>query len=206
MDARSKQTVGPEADLNRLRRRGVWLEAASMTWTVIVAAAAIAAGIVTSSAALMGLGLESAIELLAAAVVVLQLRSGRDTDESRAAGLIGITCLAGAAYLAAESIHELATHQQSAHLAVGLIISSAALVVLSVLALAKRRTGQALGSITLLADAAETALAAVAAAAALLGIGLDDWLGWWWAVPAGGLVIAVIAAFEGIQIWRHRGS
>jgi divalent metal cation (Fe/Co/Zn/Cd) transporter len=177
-----------------------------MAWTLAIAAAAIAAGIVASSIALIGLGLESAIELFAAAIVVWQLLSGRDTGENRAARLIGVTFLAGSAYLVAESIHELASHQQSAHSATGLAIASAGLVVLAVLALAKRRVGQALGSGTLLADAAETGLSACAAAAALLGVGLDDWLGWWWTVPAGGLAIAALAVAEGIQTWRHRGS
>jgi len=178
----------------------------SMVWTLALAVTAIAAGIVASSIALIGLGLESAIEMLAAAIVVWQLRSGRGTGESRAAGLIAMTFLAGAAYLVAESIHDLASHQQSAHSAVGLAISSAALVVLAVLALAKRRVGLALGSVTLCADAAETGLSAAAAAAALLGMGLDDWVGWWWTVPAAGLAIAALAAIEGIQTWRHRSS
>jgi divalent metal cation (Fe/Co/Zn/Cd) transporter len=195
----------PETDLNQLRRQGVWLEAGSMAWTLTVAAAAIAAGIVASSIALIGLGLESAIGLLVAAIVVSQLRSGRDTGKNRAAGLVAMTFLAGAAYLVAESIHELASHQQSAHSEVGLAISSAALVVLAVLALAKRRAGQALGSGTLLADAAETGLSALAAAAALLGVGLDDWLGWWWTVPAGGLAIAALTVIEGTHTWQHRG-
>jgi divalent metal cation (Fe/Co/Zn/Cd) transporter len=205
MDVRWKRTAGPGADLNRLRRRGVWLQAVSMAWTLAVAAAAFTAGIVASSIALIGLGLEAAIGLLVAAICVSQLRSGRDTGQNRAAGLIAMMFLAGAAYLAAESIHELASHQQSAHSVVGLVISSAALVVLAVLALAKRRVGQTLGSGPLLADAAETGLSALAAAAALLGVGLDDWLGWWWTVPAGGLVIAALAVIEGIHTWRHRG-
>jgi len=195
----------PEADLNRLRRRGVWLEAMSMAWTLTVAATALAAGIVASSIALIGLGLESAIGLFVAAIVLSQLRSGRNTGENRAAGLIAMAFLAGAAYLVAESIHELANHQQSAHSGVGVAISSAALVVLAVLALAKRRVGQGLGSGTLLADAAETGLSALAAAAALLGVGLDDWLGWWWTVPAGGLAIAALTVIEGTRTWRHRG-
>ena len=205
MDARWKRTADPEADLNRLRRRGVWLEAVSMAWTLAVAVAAIAAGIVASSIALIGLGLESAIGLLVAAIVVWQLRGGRDAGENRVAGLIAVMFLAGAAYLVAESIHELASHQQSAHSVVGLVISSAALAVLAVLALAKRRVGQALSSGALLAHAAETGLSALAAAAALLGVGLDDWLGWWWTVPAGGLAIAALAVIEGIHTWRHRG-
>ena len=195
----------PEADLNRLRHRGVWLEAVSMAWALAVAVAAIAAGIVASSIALIGLGLESAIGLLVAAICVWQLRSGWGTGQSRAAGLICVAFLTGALYLVAESIHELASHQQSAHSVAGLAISSAALIVLAVLALTKRRVGQALGSGALLADAAETGLSALAAAAALLGVGLDDWLGWWWTVPAAGLAIAALAVIECIHTWRHRG-
>jgi divalent metal cation (Fe/Co/Zn/Cd) transporter len=194
----------PGADLIRLRRRGVWLERTSVAWTVIVAAVAVAAGIAASSIALIGLGLDSAIELMAAAIVLWQLGGGEHGGEARAVGLIAITFLAGAAYLVAESVHELASHQQSGHSAAGVAVAAAALVVLPVLALLKRRAGRALGSRTLLADAIETALAAAAAAAALLGTGLDAWLGWWWAVPAGGLVIAALAVIESIETWRHR--
>jgi divalent metal cation (Fe/Co/Zn/Cd) transporter len=193
----------PEADLIRLRRRGVWLQRTSVAWTVTVAAVAIAAGIAASSIALIGLGLESAIEVLAAAIVLWQL-SGGDDAENRAVGLIAITFLGGAAYLLAESIHELASHHQSRHSAGGVAVASAALAGLPILALLKRRAGRALGSRTLLADAVETWLAAAAAAAALLGTGLDDRLGWWWAVPAGGLVIAALAVIESIETWRHR--
>jgi divalent metal cation (Fe/Co/Zn/Cd) transporter len=173
-----------------------------MVWTVAVAAVAIAAGIAASSIALIGLGLESVIELLAAAIVIWHL--GADAArEGRAMRLIGATFLAGAAYLSVESIRELAIHDHSGHSAVGLAVAAAALLTMPLLAFEKRRTGRALGSRTLLADAEETTLAAAAAAAALAGVGLDTRLGWWWTVPAAGLVIAALAVREGIHIWRH---
>jgi hypothetical protein len=59
-----------EAELTQVRRRGLWLEGISMPWTLTVAAVAIAAGVAASSVALVGLGLESVIELLAAAIVI----------------------------------------------------------------------------------------------------------------------------------------
>jgi divalent metal cation (Fe/Co/Zn/Cd) transporter len=170
-----------------------------MAFTVAVATAGISVGITASSVALIGLGLESAIELLAAGVVVLQLRRGRERDENRAARVIGVTFMASAGYLAGESIHELAAYEPSAHPGTGVILAAVALVVMTALALAKRRVGKALGSATMLADAAETAISAITAAAALLGIGLDAWLGWWWAVPAAGLVIAALSATEGVR-------
>ena len=84
----------------------------------------------------------------------------------------------------------------------GLAVTAAALVVMPVLAIAKRRTGQALGNRTLVADSAETAFCAFTSAAALLGVGLDAWLGWWWADPAAALVIAALAVKEGLECWE----
>ena len=70
------------------------------------------------------------------------------------------------------------------------------------LALAKYRTGQVLGNRTLIADAAESAFCAFISAAALLGVGLNAWLGWWWADPAAALVIAALAVGEGLEVWE----
>jgi divalent metal cation (Fe/Co/Zn/Cd) transporter len=195
----------PGEELGRLLRRGFWLEGTSMAWTMLVAAVAMTAGAVASSIALIGVGLESLIELVAAAIVVWQLAGvGGEDRETRAMRLIGATFLASAAYLLVESIRELAAGTHSAHSGPGLAVAVAALLVMPVLALGKRSTGRALGSRTLITDAAETALAGLAAGVALLGQGLDTWLGWWWAVPAAGIFIAVLAATEGIASWRHR--
>lgn len=191
-----------ETELTQLRRRGLWLQGISMAWTVVVAAVAIAAGIAASSVDLVGLGLESVIELLAAAIVIWQL-SGGAARESWAMRLIGVAFLASAAYLAVDSIRELAERDQSRHSTAGLVVAGAALLVMPLLALAKRRTGRALASSPMLADAEETAMAAAAAATALVGVGLDTWLGWWWIVPAAGLVIAALAATESVLLWRH---
>jgi divalent metal cation (Fe/Co/Zn/Cd) transporter len=70
------------------------------------------------------------------------------------------------------------------------------------LPIAKHRTGRALGNRALIADAAESAFCAFIAAAALLGVGLNTWLGWWLADPAAALVIAALAAREGIEAWQ----
>jgi len=81
-------------------------------------------------------------------------------------------------------------------------VTAAALIVMPALALAKRRTGQQLSNRTLIADSAETAFCAFTSAAALLGIGLNAWLGWWWADPAAALVIAALAVREGWEAWE----
>ena len=116
--------------------------------------------------------------------------------------LIGTTFFPLAVYLVIESIRDLISQAWPGASTAGLIVTAAALLVMPLLALAKQRTGQALGSQTLVADAAESALCALTSGAALLGVGLNAWLGWWWADPAGALVIAALAVREGLEAWE----
>jgi divalent metal cation (Fe/Co/Zn/Cd) transporter len=189
----------------RLRRRGFWLEYASMAWMVAEAGVAITAAVIAASIALVGFGLDSIIELFSAGIVVWQLRGGGEERETRAVRLIGTTFFALATYLVAESIHDLVSGARPGHSVAGLAVTAAALLVMPSLAMAKRRTGLALGSRTLIADSAETALCAATSAAALTGLGLNAWLGWWWADPAAALAIAALAAREGIEAWAPDG-
>ena len=195
--------TAPAGELARLRRRGFRLEYASMAWMTVEAAVAITAGILASSIALTGFGLDSVIEFFAAAIVVWQLRGAGEERETRAVRLIGVTFFALAAYLAVESIRDLAGHARPGESAPGLAVAAAALLVMPALAVAKRRTGRALGNRTLIADSAETAFCAFTSAATLLGVGLNAWAGWWWADPAAGLVIAGLAVKEGIEAWEE---
>ena len=188
------------ASTARLRRRGFRLEYASMAWMIAEAAVAITAGILASSIALTGFGLDSVIELFSAAIVVWQLRGG--DREIRAVRLIGLTFFALAAYLTAESIHDLVTHARPGESIAGLAVTAAALIVMPLLAIAKRRTGQALGNRTLIADSAETAFCAYTSAATLAGVGLNTALGWWWADPTAALIIAALAVKEGLEAWH----
>jgi divalent metal cation (Fe/Co/Zn/Cd) transporter len=199
--------AGPQVNgagrVTGLRRRGFWLEYASMAWMTAEAAIAITAGVIASSVALVGFGLDSVIEFAAAAIVVWQLHGeGQELDrETRAVRLIGVTFFALAAYLTVESIRDLAGHARPEQSISGLAVAAAALIVMPLLAVAKRRTGAALGNQTLIADSAESAFCALTSAAALLGVGLNAWLGWWWADPAAALVIAFLAVREGLEAW-----
>ena len=192
------------AGLGRWQRRGFWLEYASMAWMTAEAAVAITAGVLASSVALTGFGLDSVIEFFAAAIVVWQLRgqiAGQDR-ETKAVRLIGVTFFALAVYLAVAGIGDLVTGAQPRASGPGLAIAAAALLVMPGLAVAKRRTGQALGNRTLVADSAETAFCAATSAATLLGLGLNAWAGWWQADPIAGLVIAALAVKEGLEAFH----
>ena len=127
------------------------------------------------------------------------MREEAEDRETRAVRLIGVTFFALAAYLAVAGIRDLVTQARAGQSVPGLAVTSAALVIMPSLAIAKHRTGRALGNCALIADAGESAFCAFTSGAALLGAGLNTWLGWWQADPAAALVIAVLAAREGIE-------
>jgi len=195
--------TAPAGQLARLRRRGFWLEYASMGWMTAEAAVAITAGVLASSVALVGFGLDSVIEFFAAAIVLWQLRGQEAERETRAVRLIGVTFFALAAYLAVAGVRDLTGHARPGESLPGLAVAAAALLVMPALAVAKLRTGRALGNRTLVADSAETAFCAATSAATLLGVGLNSWLGWWQADPIAGLVIAALAVKEGAEAWAE---
>ena len=70
------------------------------------------------------------------------------------------------------------------------------------LAVAKSRTGTALGSVTVSADSRQTWLCSGLSAVLLIGLGLNATVGWWWADPIAGLVIAGLALREGREAWN----
>jgi hypothetical protein len=140
-----------------------------MAWMTAGAAVAIAAGIIASSIAPVGFGLDSVIEVAAAAVVVWQLRGEAEDRETREVRLIGVTFFALAADLAVPSIRDLVTQARAGQSVPGLAVTSAALVIMPSLAIAKHRTGRALGNRALIADAAESAFCAFTSGAAPAG-------------------------------------
>ena len=130
-------------ELHTLTRRGFRLEYASVAWMTVEAAVAIISGIIASSIALVGFGLDSVIEFFAAAVVIWQLRGEGEERETRAVRLIGVTFFVLAAYLTVESIRDLIVQARPEQSVPGLAVTAAALLVMPGLAVAKRRTGKA---------------------------------------------------------------
>jgi divalent metal cation (Fe/Co/Zn/Cd) transporter len=192
----------------RLRRRGLVLAGLTITWNVVEAIVAVAAGVAAGSIALVGFGFDSTIEVLSAWVVVWQfraeLRGGYDRDrERRALRLIAGTFFVLAGYIVIEAGRDLfITDSQANESPIGIALAALSLAVMPVLAWAKRHTAERLGSHTLHADAAETLLCSWLSATLLAGLVLNASLGWWWADPVAALGIATLAAREGLEAWR----
>jgi divalent metal cation (Fe/Co/Zn/Cd) transporter len=61
-----------------------------------------------------------------------------------------------------------------------------------------------LASSALTLEARQTQICAYLSAILLAGLGLRAALGWWWADPAGGLLMVPLIIWEGVQALRGR--
>lgn len=186
-----------------LQTRIRWIVAATIVYNLVEAVIALTAGTLASSAALVGFGLDSTIEVLSAAAVAWQF-TRRDPErwEKGTLRVIAIAFFALAAYVAATSVIALALRTEAQHSPVGIALTAISVVVMPFLSLAERRAGRELGSATAVADSRQTLICTYLSAAVLAGLLLNGLLGWWWADAVAALVIAGFAVREGVEAWR----
>ena len=186
-----------------LQRRIKWIVTATIAYNLIEAVVAIAAGTVASSAALIGFGLDSTIEVMSAAAVAWQF-TRRDPErwEKGTLRVIAVAFFALAAYVTATSVLALVGQVDVQHSTVGIVLTALSVVIMPFLSLAERRAGRELGSATAVADSKQTLICTYLSAAVLVGLVVNSLFGWWWADAMAGLIIAGFAIREGIEAWR----
>ncbi|MDD7932718.1 cation transporter [Actinomycetospora straminea] len=186
-----------------LTRRVRLLVAATITYNVVEAVVAIAAGTVASSSALVGFGLDSTIEVASAAAVAWQF-SARDPEarERVTLRIIAVSFFALAAYVTVDAVRTLLGAGEAEPSTVGIVLAALSLAIMPVLSVAQRRAGRELGSSTAVADSKQTLLCTYLSGVLLLGLVLNALLGWSWADPVVALVIAAVAVKEGRTAWR----
>jgi divalent metal cation (Fe/Co/Zn/Cd) transporter len=198
--------VPTAAERARLGRRAQLLAGASVTYNVIEAVVAITAGVVAGSVALIGFGLDSVVEVSSGLIILWQFRHRLpESRERQALRLMAFSFFALAAYVAFESVRALLFGGEPDASPVGICLAVASLIVMPFLSWAQRRTGKALGSNAVVADSTQTLLCTYLSAVLLVGLLLNATLGWGWADPIAGLVIAAVAVREGIEAWRGEG-
>ncbi len=186
-------------------RTALRLEWLTLLWNIVEAVIAIASGAVAGSTALVAFGMDSLIEVSSALAVLWRLhKAGPDEfaeenehADNRAHFLVGITFFLLAAYVTIDAILALVKREAPEASPVGIGLAIASLIAMPLLAIAKQRTGRLMGSKALQADAKETWLCAYLSASLLIGLGLNAWLGWWWADPVAGLVMVPFMAWQG---------
>lgn len=186
-----------------LRRRIRIVVAITITWNIIEAIVALFAGVAASSAALIGFGLDSIVEVLSAAAVAWQF-SARDPEkrEKFALRVIAVSFFGLATYVSVDAVLSLLGMREAEHSPAGIAIAALSLVVMPFLSWFERRTGRELGSASAVADSKQTLICTYLSAALLVGLLLNSLLGWAWADSIAALVIAVVAVREGIEAWK----
>jgi divalent metal cation (Fe/Co/Zn/Cd) transporter len=186
-----------------LGRRIRFLVAATISYNVIEAIVALAAGARASSSALIGFGLDSVIEVSSAAAVAWQF-AGRDPEAREKVALKVIACsfFALAIFVTIDAVRSLFGTGEAQHSPVGLVLAAVSLAVMPLLSWAQRRAGRELGSRSAVADSKQTLLCTYLSAVLLVGLGLNWLFGWSWADPIAALVIAGVAVREGVEAWR----
>ncbi|MGO3023514.1 MAG: cation diffusion facilitator family transporter [Brevibacterium sp.] len=186
-----------------LRKRIRIIVAITITWNVIEAVVAIAAGGAASSAALIGFGLDSIVEVLSAAAVAWQFSAPEPQRRERVAlRVIAVSFFALAVYVSVDAVLSMVGPRQPEHSTVGIIIAALSLLVMPFLSWFERRTGRELGSATAVADSKQTLICTYLSAAVLIGVLLNSLFGWAWADSVAALIIAVFAVREGVEAWR----
>jgi divalent metal cation (Fe/Co/Zn/Cd) transporter len=189
-----------------LARRVRWLVTATISYNVIEAGVALSAGTVASSSALLGFGLDSLVEVASAAAVAWQF-SARDHDhrearERVALRVTAVSFFALALFVTVDAGQALTRGAEAGHSRVGIVLAAISLVVMPGLSGAQRHAGRRLGSASAVADSKQTLLCTYLSGVLLLGLIANATLGWSWADPVAGLVIAAVAVREGRDAWR----
>ncbi|HEV7646613.1 MAG TPA: cation transporter [Actinophytocola sp.] len=186
-----------------MSRRVRLLVATTISYNVVEAVVALAAGTAASSTALIGFGLDSVIEVASATAVAWQF-AGKDPESRERAALkvIALSFFALAAYVTVESVSSLLGTGVAGHSTVGIVLAAVSLAVMPFLSYAQRRAGRELGSASAVADSKQTLLCTYLSGVLLVGLVLNSLFGWSWADPVVALAIAAVAVREGRQAWR----
>jgi divalent metal cation (Fe/Co/Zn/Cd) transporter len=186
-----------------LQRRIRAVVAFTIAYNVLEAIIALAAGSVASSAALIGFGLDSIVEVLSAAAVAWQFAAPDPEQRERTAlRIIAVSFFALAAWVSVDAVLSLAGVRDPSPSPVGIALAAVSLVVMPVVSWIERRAGRELGSASAVADSKQTLMCAYLSAALLVGLLLNALLGWEWADAVAALVIAAFAVREGVEAWR----
>ncbi|MGH3136372.1 MAG: cation diffusion facilitator family transporter [Gaiellaceae bacterium] len=193
------------AERDRLIRRAKLLAWSSLAWMTAEGVIALVAGIMANSIALIGFGIDSAIEGMASVVIIWRFWGSRalsETAERRAQKLVAVQFFILAPYVAVEAVRALVTgsEPETSWLGIALTVTSAALM--PVFGVAKRRVGERLGSAATAAEGTQNMLCAYLSLAVLAGLLGNTILGWWWLDPLAALFIAYVALREGRESWR----
>ncbi|MGH2702817.1 MAG: cation transporter [Actinomycetota bacterium] len=194
-----------QAEYLALARRAKLLSWASLAYMTLEGIVAVIAGIVAGSIALIGFGLDSAIEGFASVVIVWRFTGSRivsEAAERRAQKLVAVQFFILAPYVAVEAVRALVSASHPDESVVGIALAASSVVVMPWLGRMKQRIGTRIGSSATASEGKQNLLCAYLAGALLVGLLGNALFNAWWLDPAVALFIAYVAVREGREAWR----
>ena len=195
----------PPAERNRLVQYAKLLAWSSFVWITAEGAIAVVAGILANSVALIGFGIDSAIEGVASVIIIWRFwdhRALSEDAERRAQKLVAVSFFLLAPYVAVEAIRALATGSEPETTWLGIALTLASAIVMPFFGVAKKRVGAKLGSAATAGEGTQNLVCAYLAVGVLAGLLANTFLGWWWLDPVIALGIAALALHEGREAWE----
>lgn len=185
-------------------RKGRILEYITVTWDILEAIAAIVAAVLSGSIALLSYGIDSVIEVTSGSILLWRLQEGEkgEAREQLAARLVGISLFALSAYILYDAGSSLIFHNPPETSYFGIVIAAISVVIMPLLARAKRKVATGISSKAMHADSRQTDICAYLSAILLVGLGLYALFGWWWADPVSALVMIPIIVHEGKEAFE----
>lgn len=188
-------------------RRGQWLTWATLAYNSLEGITSVTAGLLAGSVALVGFGIDSFIEVTASLAAIWRLRmdaeaTRRAIAERRALRIIGWCFLALGTYIAIDAALALLDSAAPDESPLGIAIAVVSLIVMPVLARAKRHVATILASRAIRAESRQTDVCMYLSAILLGGLGINALLGWWWADPVAALAMVPFIVWEGREALR----
>lgn len=192
-------------------RKGQRLEYFTIAYNCLEGIVSVVAGLAAGSISLVGFGLDSFIEVTSAAALIWRFSRDRDPAhreraERRSLGIVGACFLTLAVYVAYEAIDCLRLREAPGRSIPGIAIAVVSLVIMPLLANAKRKVAARIDSAALRADARQTDFCTYLSAILVAGLLLNALLGFWWADPVAALSMVPIIANEGLRGIRGRAT
>jgi divalent metal cation (Fe/Co/Zn/Cd) transporter len=189
----------------RLIRRVKWISWIGLVWLLVDGAIGMTAGITANSVALIGWGLDCAIQAIASLVIIWRFTGERihsDTAERTAQKVVALSFFLLAPYIIVTAIDHLATGNASHTSWLGIALAGTDALLMPLLGRAKKRVGLALSSQATTSEGRQNILCAYLSLGVLLGLAANPLLGWWWMDPIVGIGVAVVVVQAGVGTWR----
>lgn len=190
------------AELAGQVRRLSWV---TLVWLAIDGAFGMTAGIAADSVALVGWGLDCAIQATAALIVIWRFTGDRthaEAADALARRVVGVSFFLLVPYIVVVAIDQLATGDGARGSWVGVTLAAIDAALMPVLGRAKQRRGRELGSPATTGAGRQNVLCAYLSVAVLVGLAANLAFGLWWADPIAALLVAAACLQAGWRTWR----